>query len=281
MTLHSVPVASRAESFHELHKGFFVIPTIWDSLSAAAAEDVGFEAVATSSAALGYAHGVLSSERASFDRVALWLREIVDAVKIPVSIDMEDGYPEVQGGIGESIRQIIDAGVVAANIEDSPGSHAVPLVSAEDHAAAIEKARAAADRAGSRFFINARTDVFLLEDGLEHAKSTDEAIRRANLYLDAGADGIYVTGKDLSDDSVQALGAGIRGPLTLLAPSAGKSFAHWRGLGVNRVSLGTAVIRNAYAAIQRQLVSLRDEGIVPDFPPVDLDAVLRRGPTRG
>jgi 2-methylisocitrate lyase-like PEP mutase family enzyme len=280
MTLHTTPVLSRFERFRDLHEGFFVIPTIWDSLSAIAAEDAGFEAIATSSAALGYANGILSSERAPFDLVTSRLRTIAEAVRIPVSVDLEDGYPEVTGDITDSIRRIIDTGVVAANIEDSPGSHAVPLVAAEDHARAIARARQAAEQAGAGFFINARTDVFLLDDGLPDSKSIAEAVRRANLYLEAGANGVYVAAKNLSDDQVAALGQGIRGPLTLLAAPEGRPFGHWRKLGVNRISLGTLVIRNAYAAIQTQLAELRDSGTVLPFPPVDIDAVLRRGRTQ-
>jgi 2-methylisocitrate lyase-like PEP mutase family enzyme len=280
MTFHTTPVPSRFERFRDLHKGFFIIPTIWDSLSAIAAEDAGFDAIATSSAALGYANGILSSERAPFDLVTSRLRTIAEAVRIPVSVDFEDGYPEVTGDIADSIRRIIDAGVVAANIEDSPGSHAVPLVAAEDHARTIARARQAAESAGAGFFINARTDVFLLDDGLPDSKSVAEAVRRANLYLEAGADGVYVAAKNLGDDQVAALGEGIRGPLTLLAAPEGRPFGHWKKLGVNRISLGTLVIRNAYAAIQTQLAELRDSGTVLPFPPVDIDAVLRHGRTR-
>lgn len=280
MTIHSFPGATKFERFSALHDGFFIIPTVWDSLSAVAAEDADFKAIATSSAALGYAHGILSTERAPFDLVAGWLKTIVEAVHIPVSIDMEDGYPDDSGDIGDSIRRIIDVGVIAANIEDSPGSHAIPLSSAEDHARSIARARAVAEKAGAGFFVNARTDVFLLESGLDHSRSVDEAVRRANLYLDAGADGVYVPAKALSDAEVGELAERIKGPLTLLAPAEGSSFAHWRELGVNRVSLGTAVIRNAYSAIQLQLSSLRENAFVPPFPQADLDAVLRRGPAR-
>ena len=105
MTLHTLPVASKFERFRDLHDGYFVIPTIWDRFSALAAEDAAFEAIATSSAALGYANGILSSERAPFDQVVDWLKTIVDAVHIPVSIDMEDGYPEVTGNVADSIRR--------------------------------------------------------------------------------------------------------------------------------------------------------------------------------
>lgn len=265
----------RADRFFELHRDFFILPTIWDPLSALAAEDAGFPAVATSSAALGYANGYLASERVPLGVVTARLRAIAETVAIPLSVDFEDGYPDARGDVTDSIRAIIDAGSIAANIEDSPGSHSVPLVPAEDHARVIERARQAADRAGARFFVNARTDTLLLEAGLEHAGSVKEAIRRANLYLDAGADGVYVTAKNPQDEEIAALAAEIKGPLTVIAPNAGGAFGHWKSLGVKRLSLGTVIVRNAFAAIQSQLRALDETGTTTISAPVDIDGALR------
>lgn len=280
MNQHSPIAARHTQTFHHLHQGFFVIPTVWDALSALAAQDAGFRAVATSSAALGFAKGVLSTERAPFDLVEAQLREIVQAVNIPVSIDMEDGYPEVEGGVAASITRIIAAGVIAANIEDSWNGHSRPLASAEDHARRIGVARKAADAALPGFFINARTDLFMQEPGVEPEVSVDEAIRRANLYVEAGADGIYVTGKALDDAAIARLGNEIRAPLTLVVPEA-QDFRHWPGLGVNRASLGTHVIRNAFAAIQDQLRHIRDRTEVPALTGADINAAILTGRRKG
>lgn len=261
----------RVDRFFALHDDYFILPTIWDPFSALAAQAAGFGAVATSSAALGYANGFLASERMPFDLVRRQLKAIADEVDIPVSVDMEDGYPEATGDIADSIAAIIEAGVVAANIEDSPGSHAAPLVDADVHARAIARARQGADRTGRRFFINGRTDVFMLDN--PPADRLDEAIRRANLYLGAGADGVYVPSRNPDDATVAALAAGINGPLTLLVPD-GRPFAHWRELGVKRVSLGTSVIRSAFGAIQAHLKAAGEQG-ANTSPAVSIDAVLR------
>jgi len=268
--------ADRAAIFHALHQDFFVIPTIWDPLSGLAAQEAGFAAIATSSASLGQGLGIKASERVPFDLVEIEVARITNSVSIPVSIDMEDGYPEVPGGVAEAITRIIRAGVVAANIEDSWEGHARPLASADDHARRIELARRAADVALPGFFVNARTDLFLQNPGVEAEVSVAEAIRRARLYADAGADGIYVTARHLEDDAIAELVAGIGLPLTLVVPE-GRDFGQWRGLGVRRGSLGTIVIRNAWDAIQRQLTRIRDEGRVPDLPRIDIDAAISTG----
>lgn len=275
MTKHD-HLSDKAARFHSLHREFFVIPTVWDALSALAAQDAGFGAVATSSAALGQGLGIRAKERVPFDLVESQIARIAAAVTLPVSIDMEDGYPEVTGGVAAAIARVIGAGVIAANIEDSWHGHDRPLASAEDHARRIAEARAAADAELPGFFLNARTDLFLQSPGVEPEVTVAEAIRRARRYVEAGADGIYVTARDLPDDAVAELVAGIPVPLTLVVPE-GRDFARWRDLGVRRGSLGTIVIRNAWAAIQSQLRDIRDAVRVPDLPPIDIDAAILAG----
>lgn len=269
-------LSHKAADFHALHRDFFVIPTVWDALSALAAQEAGFGAVATSSAALGQGLGIRSSERVPFDLVESQIARIAASVRIPVSIDMEDGYPEVPGGVPAAISRVIGAGVIAANIEDSWHGHDRPLASAEDHARRIEDARRAADAELPGFFLNARTDLFLQSPGVEPEVTVAEAIRRARKYAEAGADGIYVTARDLPDAAVAELVTNIPVPLTLVVPE-GRDFSSWRALGVRRGSLGTILIRNAWAAIQSQLRDIRDGGRVPDLPRIDIDAAVLSG----
>lgn len=270
MTRHTPLVADKVEAFRRLHDSYFVLPTIWDGLSALAAEDAGFGAVATSSAALGQANGILSSERIPLDQLARVTAAIVQAVRIPVSVDFEDGYPDATGHIGDSIRRILDTGAVAVNIEDAWAGHAAPLARAEDHARRIAEARLAA---GDNAFVNARTDLFLQHEGVEPDVSVTEAIRRAKLYVEAGADGIYITSRGLDDADIARLVREIPVPLTLVAPADGH-VESWPGLGVRRLSLGTVPIRNAFAAIQAQLGAIRETHRIPAVAPVQIDAAI-------
>lgn len=272
----SSDLTRKAEALRRLHDAFFVMPTIWDPVSALAAVEAGHGAVATSSAALGQGLGIKANERVPFDTVERQIALIAQAIRVPTVIDMEDGYPEVEGGVATAIRRVIGAGVVGANIEDSWHGHARPLASADDHARRIEIARRAADAELPGFFLNGRTDLFLQEPGVEAGVSLAEAIRRANRYVEAGADGIYVTARGLSSADIAELVAGIPAPLTLVA-AEGQDLRDWSDLGVRRASLGTLLIRNAFDAIRQQLTAIRDDRRIVPTPAVNIDAAIAAG----
>src|SRR6185503_7006568 len=104
----------------------------------------------------------------------------------PVTADIEGGYTDDLGQLGETIKAVIGAGAVGINLEDGrrdPGLHARK----------VEAARKAADAAGVALFINARTDVYLKGLAEGHAAYT-ETVTRAELYRDAGASGVFVPG---------------------------------------------------------------------------------------
>ena len=88
---------------------------------------------------------------------------------MPISVDIESGY-------GESAQRLIDgllaAGAVGLNIEDTVHSEGKRLRSPEEHAALVGELRAASDAAGVHVVINARTDLFLRNDGDEPTAST-------------------------------------------------------------------------------------------------------------
>lgn len=266
----------KTDILHLLHRNFFVMPTVWDSLSALAAVEAGSQAVATSSAALGQGLGIKATERVPFDLVETALARIAASVQVPVVIDMEDGYPEVEGGVDASVRRIIAAGVSGANIEDSWHGHARPLASSEDHARRIETARKAADAELPGFFLNGRTDLFLQDPGVEVEVTVAEAIRRGRRYAEAGADGVYVTARGLTPEQVAELVAGIPVPLTLAAGD-GQDLAQWAELGVRRASLGTVLIRNAYHAIRQHLQEISRHHRIAPLAPVQIDAAISAG----
>ncbi|WP_182086154.1 isocitrate lyase/phosphoenolpyruvate mutase family protein [Aureimonas sp. ME7] len=271
----SLKRTSKAETLHELHQSFFVMPTIWDPLSALAAVEAGYAAVATSSAALGQGLAIQASERIPFDTLTAQVARIAAAVPVPMVVDMEDGYPEVAGGVDASIRRLIGAGAVGVNIEDSWHGHARPLASAEDHARRLAQARRAADAELPGFFLNGRTDLFLQNPGVEPHVSLREAIRRAKLYVEAGADGIYVTLRGAAADDVRELVSQIPAPLTLVA-GEGQDLGEWRDLGVRRASLGTILIRNSFDALSRQLIAIRDDRRIAPNAPTDIDGAISR-----
>lgn len=108
----------KAIDFKELHTQTFILPNAWDAASAKVFEQCGFKAVGTTSAGIAAAHGY-TDRSMPFDTMLAAVREIVQAVSIPVTVDMEDGYGSTPEEVANSVRQVIESGAVGINLEDS------------------------------------------------------------------------------------------------------------------------------------------------------------------
>jgi len=189
----------KAEQFRALHvRGKpLVLFNIWDAGGARAVAASGAKAIATGSWSVANANGFADGERMALARVIDNLRSIVGATQLPVTIDLESGYGETPEGVGETIGLAIDAGAVGCNLEDSFPQDG-KLREAADQADRIRRARKMADAANTGFFINARIDVFFQRPPTQHdGTMVVEAVERARIYADAGADGVFAPG--LSD----------------------------------------------------------------------------------
>lgn len=235
---------AKAELFHQLHKGpeVLILANVWDAASAAVVADAGAKALATSSAAVAWAHGEADGDILAVEKTCAMVAEIVRVVDIPVSTDFEGGFTEDLGELADNIARIIDAGAAGINFEDGARSP-------EIHVAKIAAARAAADKAGAPLFINARTDIYLR--GLaEGAAAEAEAIRRGRLYVEAGASGVFVPGA--ADAAlIGRLAAAIPAPLNIMAWPGAPDAAALQKLGARRLSAGTGTFRAAFAALNR------------------------------
>ena len=193
MSVNGAGQAQRAQSLRQLHEtgSPLILANVWDAASARMVAIAGAKAVATSSGAVSWAHGVRDGGNLDLDTVCVALREIVAAAgDLPVTADIEGGYAQAPEGVEASVAAVIDAGVAGINLEDSGApaeSPAAPLYTAADQAARIAAARAAAQSASVPLFINVRTDVYLFGVGPE-AGRYDDVIARAQAYRAAGAD---------------------------------------------------------------------------------------------
>jgi 2-methylisocitrate lyase-like PEP mutase family enzyme len=226
-----------AETFHGLHrKGDpLVLFNAWDVATAKAIAKTS-AAIATSSGAVASALGYADGEGAPFDMVAGLVSRMSAAVSVPVSIDLEAGYGESPDAAAKSVTTILKAGAIGINIEDGLSERKRQLVSPERHAAKIKAARDAAQQSGIHLFINARTDPFLLKFGSPD-QCLDEAARRARIYADAGADGIFVPGlTDLAliEKFVQLTPL----PVNIMVTQGVPEIPDLARVGVRRVSLG-------------------------------------------
>jgi 2-methylisocitrate lyase-like PEP mutase family enzyme len=268
-SVHGTGQAQRAEHFLQLHKtgSPLILANVWDAGSAHMVAAAGASAVATSSGAVSWAHGVQDGSNLDLNTVRVALREIVGAVgDLPVTADIEGGYAQTPEGVGASVAAVIEAGVVGINIEDSGApadSSAAPLYTAADQAARIAAAREAAQRAGIRLFINVRTDVFLFGVGAE-AGRYDDVVARAQAYSDAGADGLFVPGL-LDLDVLSRISQSTDLALNAMWLPGAPSPAELSKAGVARVSVGTALFQTTYTHVQRVAAKLFNEGSYADL----------------
>jgi 2-methylisocitrate lyase-like PEP mutase family enzyme len=240
-------VATGSSAFLALHDGpGFVLPNAWDAGSARILEQVGFPALATTSAGIAWSLGLPDGGDLDVDTMLEHVGRITAAVSVPVSADLEDGYAATSAGVADTVRRAVDVGVVGANLEDFSSGR---LLSAAEGAARIAAARAAAPT-GS-FVINARTDTYFAGFGDSPDDVFAETVARARAYLDAGADCVFVPAvQDAS--TIGRLAEAIPGPLNIVAGLANTLPASSLfELGVRRVSIGGGIARAALSFVER------------------------------
>lgn len=226
-----------AETFHALHRTTdpLVLFNAWDAATAKAIAKTA-PAIATSSGAVASALGYADGENVPLEMVTGLVSRITATVPVPVSIDLEAGYGDTPEAAATSATKILQAGAVGINIEDGLFGGKRQLVSPEQHAAKIKAVRNAAQGFGVRLFINARTDPFLLKFGSQD-DCLNEAARRAKVYAEAGADGIFVPG--LTDLALIVKFVQLTPlPVNIMVTQGVPEIADLARAGVRRVSLG-------------------------------------------
>ncbi|MBL8772753.1 MAG: isocitrate lyase/phosphoenolpyruvate mutase family protein [Phenylobacterium sp.] len=247
--------AAKARAFHELHQGpeVLVLANVWDAASAATVEAAGAKALATSSAAVAWAHGYADGDVLAVETTCRVVAEIVRITDLPVSCDFEGGFTDDLGVLADNIRRVIDAGAVGINFEDGGRDP-------ELHARKVAAARAAAGTAGVDLFINARTDVYLRQLAQGDAAEA-EAIRRGRLYADAGASGVFTPGA-ADPELIRRLAAALPLPLNVMAWPGVPDAATLASLGARRLSAGTGTFRAAFAALAKSAAAFLETGDV-------------------
>jgi 2-methylisocitrate lyase-like PEP mutase family enzyme len=228
----------KAERLLQLHQsGRLLLPNAWDVGSARIFEAEGFPAIATTSAGVAFAQGYPDGQRIGRDEMLAIVARIAAAVQVPVTADVEAGYGHAPADVAETMRAVVASGAVGVNLEDNNGTPD-PLYPLDVKVARLKAARAQADGTGIHLVINARIDTYLLGAGKPETRF-DETIRRANAYLGAGVDSIFVPGV-VDVPTVQALVQAIPAPLNILAGAGAPSAPELFALGVKRISVGSS-----------------------------------------
>lgn len=224
-----------ALAFQRLHREarpLLILPNAWDAGSARLVESLGAPAIATTSAAVAWAHGYRDGNQLPLPLLLHTVEAIARVVTVPITVDMEGGFGADPKAVGASVGQVVAAGAVGCNIED--GTQPAALLADK-----IAAARAAADRAGVALYINARTDVYL--HGLVPPEQRlAETLARAARYKAAGASGLFVPG--LTDPGeIGKVVAGTDLPVNCMARPGLPVAADLAKLGVRRLSAGASI----------------------------------------
>jgi 2-methylisocitrate lyase-like PEP mutase family enzyme len=229
---------------------------VWDAISAKVVADLpGTTVIATAghsiAASFGYPDGGMP-----LDLALAGARTIAEAVDLPVTADLDDGYDEP----GETIRRAIGFGIVGANVEDRmrPLDEAVARVRAITRAAEME---------GVAFQLNARTDAIIGRDERTPDQRIAQAIERGKAYLDEGAALVFVPGairREVVEQLVDGLG---RGRISLLGLPGALPAAEYEALGVARISYGPLPQRVALRALRDLATDLYADGVIPPDTP--------------
>jgi 2-methylisocitrate lyase-like PEP mutase family enzyme len=240
----------KAEHFRTLHVPGrpLVLFNIWDPGSAKAVVAAGAQAIATGSWSVANANGYADGERVPLDFAIDNLLRIVQAVDVPVTVDLESGYGKTRTAVAQAVDRTTQAGAIGCNLEDSFPENG-ELREVPEQVERIKHARKAADAANGSYFINARTDVFLRPSPRGHDDAAlADVLNRARAYADAGANGLFVPG--LTDETLIAqLTAASPLPLNIMVGGTTPSLSKLAQLGVARVSHGPG----PYLAMMKKL----------------------------
>jgi 2-methylisocitrate lyase-like PEP mutase family enzyme len=249
----SGPSADKAAALLALHAGpGFVLPNAWDAGSARILEQVGFPAIATTSAGIAWSCGVPDGGVVDRDTMLDHVARIAAAVGVPVTADLEAGYGDTPDDVGRTVARALEIGAAGANLEDAGPTGLFGIDEAVDRIAA---ARAAAP--SGTFVLNARTDTYFAGS---RGDVFAETVQRTVRYLEAGADCVFVPGV-VEPDTIRRLATAIPGPLNVVAGLANTIDAPTLfSLGVKRVSLGGSLARAALSLVERAGRELHDSG---------------------
>ena len=245
--------SERLSQFRALHAGgrILVLPNAWDAASARMAQELGAEAIATSSAAVAWCHGYADREHMPTVTALAATREMIRVVTVPVSVDSEAGYSSDPQKVAEHVLALIEAGAVGINLED--GTEPPDLLCAK--IGAIKRATKAKD---ADIFVNARCDVYLQNLAPDDRK-LEESIRRGKLYAAAGADGLFMPGmSDLLQ--IREVVNAIALPVNVLIMRAVPPIAELKAAGVRHVGAGALAGRAAYGAAHNAIKMLLSDG---------------------
>ncbi len=239
---------STTDTFRSLHQaGTFVMPNPWDRGSARILADMGFAALATTSAGLGRAIGK-DDQEVTRDELVAHVADLTAFIDVPLNVDSERLFPDEPGGIARCVELLAEAGAAGLSIEDyNPATSSIDGIEAAT-AAVAEAARACA---ASGLVLTARC-----ESHLYGPADLDDTIARLIAYGDAGAEVLYAPGLTAPAD-IQRVVTEVAWPINVLAMPAAPTVAELARLGVRRISSGSGLYNASVRSLREAADALQ------------------------
>jgi 2-methylisocitrate lyase-like PEP mutase family enzyme len=250
----------RITAFHRLHSsGCFVMANPWDAGSARALEQIGFKALATTSAGFAWTLG-RPDNGATLGEMLDHLRVVTEAVSVPVNADFEGGFAVEPAQVAANVKLATETGIAGLSVEDSTGDAADPLFEFELAVERIRAARQAIDDSGTGVLLTGRSEGFVVG-----RPDIDETIRRLQAYADAGADCLYAPRIEKVEHATAIVSAVSPKPVNLLINAPFITVAEAAELGVRRISVGGTLARTAWGGFLEAAKEIADAGTFSRF----------------
>jgi len=250
----------RVTAFQDLHaSGCFVMANPWDVGSAKALEQMGFKALATTSAGFAWTMG-RADNGVTLDEMLEHLRLVANAVTVPVNADFEGAFASKPDQVHANVKLATVTGVAGLSVEDSTGDDANPLYDFDVAVERVKAARRAIDESGTGVVLTGRSEGFVCG-----RPDIDETIRRLRAYSVAGADCLYAPRIE-SVDHVEAIVTAVSPkPVNLLINAPFTTVAEAAALGVRRISVGGTLARTAWGGFLDAAKEIAAEGTFSRF----------------
>ncbi|MEV4449712.1 MULTISPECIES: isocitrate lyase/PEP mutase family protein [Streptomyces] len=248
-----MPGSELYEQFMALHTrdGGLVIPNAWDGLSALMLADAGFEAIATSSAAIAATLGRLDGRHQVTREEHLEHARLLGRLTgLPVNGDFEDGYGDTPEDVAATVEAAVESGLAGIGVEDTSGEPDMPI---RDFDEAVSRVRSAVDASKGRIVVTGRTDNFI-----QGRPDLDDTIRRLTAFAEVGADVVYAPFPPDRDALVAIVTAVAPTPVNVLVSPSDKvlTVAELQQAGVKRISLGPLLYAHAMGAVEEAAKAL-------------------------
>ena len=245
------------------------MPNPWDLGSALALEQLGFKALATTSAGHAWTLGRADNQLLR-DQTLEHLRLVAGAVKLPVNADFEGGFADDPEQVAANVKLAAATGIAGLSIEDSTGYAAEPLYRFDLATERVRAAREAIDESGTGIILTGRSEGFVVGQ-----PDLTETIRRLKAYAQAGAECLYAPRISTREQVSAIVTAVSPKPVNLLANGPFITVPLAASLGVRRISVGGTLARAAWAGFLEAAREIANEGTFSRFEGLpDVDALL-------